>query len=222
MFTHTSCNRLNRDRGFALVVTLSLMILLTILAVGLLSLSAVSLRGTSQAAAQSEARANARLALMLAIGELQKHTGPDTRITAPADILDAPNTPENDKRPPLTGVWRSWEGSDHELGTFAGRPIAPKYDSKKNSGGGTRFLTWLVSGRTASKDAFGLPDAGTLVKRVGINPHSPPSGPTQWLFQGPPAQSKFLAAIRQLSWLMCGAHGTRRCDFWIMVGQLIK
>jgi len=33
-----------RPRGFALVVTLSLMILLTILAVGLLSLSSVTLR----------------------------------------------------------------------------------------------------------------------------------------------------------------------------------
>ena len=36
-------------RGFALVVTLSLMILLTVIAMGLLSLSAVSLRSTSQA-----------------------------------------------------------------------------------------------------------------------------------------------------------------------------
>ena len=27
-------------------------------------------------------------------------------------------------------------------------------------------------------------------------PISPPSGPTQWLFQGPPAESKFLAAVK--------------------------
>ena len=27
------------------------------------------------------------------------------------------------------------------------------------------------------------------------NPFSPPSGPLQWLFQGPPAESKFLAVI---------------------------
>ena len=29
-----------------------------------------------------------------------------------------------------------------------------------------------------------------------VTPISPPSGPTQWLFQGPPAESKFLAAVK--------------------------
>ena len=57
------------------------MILLTIIAVGLLSLSAVSLRSSSQSTAYAEARANARLALMIAIGELQRQTGLDTRVT---------------------------------------------------------------------------------------------------------------------------------------------
>ena len=45
------------SKGFALVVTLSLMILLTIIAVGLLSLSAVTLRSSSQGVAQAEAQA---------------------------------------------------------------------------------------------------------------------------------------------------------------------
>lgn len=72
-----------RDRGFALVVTLALMVLLTVMGVGLLSLSAVSLRAVSQGEAMSAARANARLGLMLALGELQKEIGPDQRISAP-------------------------------------------------------------------------------------------------------------------------------------------
>lgn len=44
-----------------------------------------------------------------------------------------------------------------------------------------------------------------------LTPFSPPSGPTQWLFQGPPAQSKFLAAnwFRFLS--MPGFAGCKRC-----------
>ena len=34
------------------------------------------------------AQANAKMGMMVAIGELQKHLGPDTRVTATADILD--------------------------------------------------------------------------------------------------------------------------------------
>lgn len=95
-------------KGFALVVTLSLMILLTVIAVGLLTLSSISLRAVSQTAAQAEAQANARLGLMLAIGELQKSLGRDGNITAPATTLDEnPETPAPDgvKYPNLTGVW---------------------------------------------------------------------------------------------------------------------
>lgn len=43
--------------GFALVVTISLLVLLMVLAVGLLSLSALTLRASAQGAAMSEARA---------------------------------------------------------------------------------------------------------------------------------------------------------------------
>ncbi|MEY3897628.1 MAG: hypothetical protein RLZZ214_3149, partial [Verrucomicrobiota bacterium] len=97
-------SRLNR--GFALIVTLSLMILLTVIAVGLLSLSSISLRTSSQSSDMTAARANARMALMLAIGELQKTAGLDTRVTARADLVDENN-------PPVLGVWKSWEGTDH-------------------------------------------------------------------------------------------------------------
>lgn len=74
------------NKGFALVVTLSLMILLTVIAAGLLSLSSVALRSSSQQSAEITARANARMALMLAIGELQKSTGPDQRITMTSSL----------------------------------------------------------------------------------------------------------------------------------------
>jgi len=120
-------------RGFALIITLSLMVLLTILSVGLLSLSTISLRAGGRDDLGARARANARMALMLAIGELQHQAGPDTRVTARADILDAQN-------PPLLGVWKSWEGTDHDSN---GRPTSPgDYDSKKEA----RFLKWMVSG----------------------------------------------------------------------------
>ena len=79
----------HRSRGFALAVTVSLMVLLTIIAVGLLSLSAVSLRGSAQGNARAMAEANARLALMIAVGELQKEMGPDSRISAEAALFDS-------------------------------------------------------------------------------------------------------------------------------------
>jgi len=72
--------------GFALVVTLSLMILLTVIAVGLLSLSAITLRSSNSQQALAVARANARMALILALGDLQKLTGPDQNITFPAAL----------------------------------------------------------------------------------------------------------------------------------------
>jgi hypothetical protein len=121
-----------RPRGFALVITLMLMMLLTLLAVGLLSLSTISLRSVGRSEFEAQARANARVALMLAIGSLQKQAGLDTRVTARADILDP-------KNPPVLGVWKSWEGTNHDA---QGRPVAPvDYRSAKEQ----RFLGWMTS-----------------------------------------------------------------------------
>ena len=94
-------------RGFALVVTLVLMVLLSILALGMLSLSAVTLRTGSHDDAMNQARANARMALQLAIGQLQAELGPDQRISAPATLLDAPATP-HESRKYWTGTYDSW------------------------------------------------------------------------------------------------------------------
>lgn len=136
--------------GFALVITLSLMVLLTVIAVGLLGLSSISVRSGGRGEAAAQARANARMALMMAIGELQKQAGPDTRVTARADILDASN-------PPVLGVWKSWEGSNHDS---QGRPISPgNYKSAKDR----RFLAWLASG-----DPKTLPDTSARGKSVAL------------------------------------------------------
>lgn len=131
--------------GFTLIVTVSLLVLLTIIALGMLTLSSSTLRSSSRITDAGQARANARMALLIALGELQKHTGPDTRVTANAAILD----PADPSPPPVLGVWKSWEGSNHEAnGPMAGRPISPGNDYKAAKR--TRFLSWLISGTTAA------------------------------------------------------------------------
>ncbi|BCX49453.1 hypothetical protein HAHE_33610 [Haloferula helveola] len=136
------------EAGFALIVTISLMILLTLLAVGLLTLSSVSVRGSGQSQAIAEARANARMAMILAIGELQKHAGPDQRVTATGAILE-----DGSSHPHWTGVWESWkagsgtpsggdEPSDHAtIPTSLNRGMSPSYTDRRED----HFRSWLVS-----------------------------------------------------------------------------
>lgn len=123
-----------RARGFALVITLSLMVLLTLLAVGLLSLSSVQLRGSSHGQAMAEARANARLALMAALGDLQRTMGPDGRISVPAEQSLPAATAETSPHRQWTGVYEAWD-ADQGLSR---RPV-PK------------FVRWLAS--TANRSA---------------------------------------------------------------------
>jgi hypothetical protein len=116
-----------QPQGFALVVTLSLMILLTIIAVGLLTLSSISLRSAGQGEAMAVARNNARLALMMALGDLQRSLGPDKAVSATSGILSA--TPG---KPNVAGAWESWDFNPSQ---------APDYTAEKSS----RFRRWLVS-----------------------------------------------------------------------------
>ena len=180
MNTHSHYHAVSKTKnGFALVVTLSLMILLTVIAVGLLSLSSITLRASGNSSDSAAARANARMAMMLALGDLQKHAGLDTRVTARADILDVEN-------PPVVGVWKSWEGSNHDKTT--GRPVSPGdyTQTKKN-----RFLGWLTSGNPAvmpdsssppatskepdSVTLLGVAAVGAGADRTRLQIHLPPS-----------------------------------------------
>jgi hypothetical protein len=102
------------QRGFALVIALSLMILLTVVAVGLLTLSTISLRAGSQGAALATARANARMALVLAIGELQKQAGPDQRVSSTASLAGATQHPN------WTGIWRADEADSPPVWLVSG------------------------------------------------------------------------------------------------------
>ena len=143
-------------RGFALVITSMLMVLVTVLAVSLLSLTAVTLRGSTTDQWRAEAKANARLALMLAIGDLQREAGPDQRITAHARVLDS----EKLAHPQWLGTWDAWDRWLNADG------IRATYDAGRTS----RFRRWLVSHPepAALKNAGAASQAGEdFAKLVG-------------------------------------------------------
>lgn len=162
--SHSSGHRRHK-RGFALIVTLSLMILLTVIAVGLLSLSSVTLRSSAQGSAMAIAKSNARLALILAIGDLQSAAGPDQRITAPSGVLGTGTSQQM-----ITGVWKSKKlGPDSTPADFS--------RSTKT----TEFVRWLVSGsntdlKNEGYAATALPkgkDTLDLVSAVNLDPSAP-------------------------------------------------
>ncbi|MBB5351054.1 hypothetical protein HNR46_001288 [Haloferula luteola] len=96
--------------GFSLVITIALMVLLTLLAVGMMGLATVSLRKGHHVSTMEEARTNARFALEQAIAQLQKHAGPDQRVTAESAFgvsSDPDSAPSGVKHPHWVGVWRT-------------------------------------------------------------------------------------------------------------------
>lgn len=154
-----------RQRGFALIITLTLMILLVVIAVGLLTLSTISLRNSSQSQNQAIAQANARLALQLAIGELQRTMGPDQRVSAPADSLTT--------AAPLT-VHPDWQHATAVLKHTEDALLPP--DETPTAKVNREFAGWLVSGDPAITGVLGsaataMPSRPTtLLLMKGITP----------------------------------------------------
>jgi hypothetical protein len=191
--------------GFAIVVTISMLVLLAVVAIGFLSLSTIQVRQSTGGKYDVEARANARLALMLAIGELQTQMGPDQRVSAPAGLMDAnPATPAMDgvDHPHWTGVWSTvlkdggpvWARDDSSGGLSDRRTLlnwqrdaeVSSYLVSGNEGGrqvkGSRFLD--ASGRGADHDggmvdmvrASGVDDQPVSVPLVPVEGNGRPSG----------------------------------------------
>ncbi|MGJ8650891.1 MAG: hypothetical protein ACSHX4_11075 [Opitutaceae bacterium] len=154
------------NRGFALVIALGLMAFVLILLLAITTLVQVETQSSSISKSQIEAEQAALLAMQMAIGELQAYTGLDTRVTASSTLLDELNVP-------VTGVWRSWEGSDRDSD---GKPTIPNYAAKRAEGdldaanpevgldvssSAGRFLGWLSSAELPDDPSDPIP-AGVL------------------------------------------------------------
>lgn len=123
-----------RSHGFILIITLTLMTLITLLLVSMLTWKQSDMGNTSVNYKQASAQQNALLGLKMAMGELQRKTGPDQRITAPARILAL--TKENlVDFPSWTGVWAS----------------------KEMGGRADDFKGWLISGQRTQTQNPELP-----------------------------------------------------------------
>ena len=182
-----------RNQGFALIVTLSLMILLTVIAVGLLSLSSISLRSASNTSASQQARSNSRLALTLALGALQSELGPDQRISAPGGQQLALG--EKSGSGQWAGAYDSWQS-----------PSNPASDPRPSS---PTFRRWLISGAenvvtdpAAPKNAAPWTDKISLVaadadtKAVEAGLIKIPNGAYAWWVGDQSAKAKLGGAVK--------------------------
>ncbi|MFM7182127.1 MAG: hypothetical protein ACKO2G_11775 [Verrucomicrobiales bacterium] len=130
--------------GFALIATLSITALITLLVLGLLSLSTQTARTHAQWKSTAMAQANARLSLMLAMGELQRLAGDDRRVTAPADLKMAAGITHSSRY--WTGVYSNAAGNNASTEIYTRTPQS-------------RFEGWLVSG---AKQSLTNPDSTTV------------------------------------------------------------
>ena len=130
-----------RQSGFALVVALSLMAFVLMVILSMSLLVQVETTNASRSLDQLRAKEAARLALMMAIGELQKHAGADLIVTATADALGEPIVDYNLNAKHWAGLWTS-----DEDGGVQANPI------------------WLVSGENPK------PLAGAGTSSVAIFP----------------------------------------------------
>ena len=119
-----------------MIASLTLMMLLGLIAVGVLSIAATQNRLAGYAALQMEARQQALIGLDAALAEMQMELGPDQRVTASSGILsESAETPQH-----ILGVWDSWQ---QPLYSKNDQGIASTYSKGRSS----KFRRWLISCR---------------------------------------------------------------------------
>ncbi|MGJ3242753.1 MAG: hypothetical protein ACFE0O_07360 [Opitutales bacterium] len=118
----------SRD-GFALITALTLVGLLVLLLTSMVALVRTQQRTNELDLASMEARANAYLALKIAVAALQKHAGPDQRITAPATAV-LPSKTVNQGSGPL-----------YDDGAFGYRSFARTSNSRSYLASAETYLT---------------------------------------------------------------------------------
>ncbi len=131
-----------QERGFALILVISLMGFLLVLLLGMLAVVQVELAVSSTQRSHEEARQNALYGLNVALGTLQKQMGPDQRVSTSAQLFDK-TLRDTSPLVNLTGVWDTVESNDD---------------------GSPKLIGWLISGH---EDDNELPDGINPVQADG-------------------------------------------------------
>ncbi len=125
--------------GFALVASLTLLVLLSLVACAILAQVASMNRMSQYDMVVTQARQQALIGLDAAIAELQEAMGPDQRISASSALLDE----TGEAVPPhLLGVWNSWD-----VPLYGKRRDGSSIRDTYTPGRRSMFRRWLISSR---------------------------------------------------------------------------
>ncbi len=168
-------SRFKNRQGFALILVFSLASFVLLIGLSLVSLTQVETASSQYDQGLRVARANARLALQMAIGDLQMLAGPDQRATATADGARIPTSDDfNDAadgstsgvyQPFWTGVWDVNNATDNPRWLVT-RPLDATY-------------TLDTGTQDADPFASDLGSTKKVVKLVGDGSAEPEPGFTQ-------------------------------------------
>lgn len=161
-----------RSRGFALLITLTLLAFVVLLLVGLASYTRIETAVAGNFQKQAQARQNAQLALDVALAQLQKHAGPDTRVTASAESFGGSSSTRH-----YAGVWDatasgadpvSWLVSGNEINPLARTPTAPGAGTVELVGRQTTGTANAVLAPLVALTSVGVPgQAGATAATIG-------------------------------------------------------
>ncbi|MET0262347.1 MAG: hypothetical protein ABW223_05575 [Rariglobus sp.] len=159
---------IRRDRGFALLITITLLAFLVLLLVSLASLTRVETQVASNNQQIAQARQNALMAMNVALGRLQELAGPDQRVTGTADLINvtagSPASRHETKRN-WVGIWDA-RATNAATGAKLGKNLGWLVS-------GTAPAELLKSDATITPNGVSVPlvaaSGNALVELVGAN-----------------------------------------------------
>ena len=193
-------------QGFALILSLGLMAFVLLLLMSITTLVRVETVSATQAKDMLEARANAQLGLMLAIGELQEHAGSDRRVTAQSGIIS-----DTVEQAHILGVWNSWGEGLEDGDDVTEADVANTYVAGREP----RFLTWLIPGADALN--FQYPNSvatNNSVELVGLGSLGPTPDPKSRVRMPLVEITKQNTTAGHYSWWISGENSKARVNLY--------